>query len=141
MGWFADMIGGSVIKDTLAGADNLFTSDEERLQWETKKVEIEAQLEQKVMEAEEKINEHVTARHKADMQSDSKLSKNIRPVSLCIITGGLCLIIILSYCGFNLEKSLVSLVGDAWKLVLMFYFGGRSAEKGVKMIASALRKK
>ena len=144
--WTKIFSGGvsEVVDSVTGGLDNLFTSDEERLILANKKEEIKSVLKTKLTEMEVKvetyIQQNLTERHKGDMQSDSWLSKNIRPLTLSFISSGLSAIIVLSYFGWNPEKSLVVLLGDAWKLVLMFYFGGRSLEKGVKMIAGVLKR-
>ena len=144
--WSKIFSGGvsEVVDSVTGGLDKLFTSDEERMILANKKDQIKSVLQTKLTEMEVKVETYIqgqlTKRHEVDMQSDSWLSKNVRPLSLCFITGGLCLIIALAYFGFALEPTLVGLVGDAWKLVLMFYFGGRSVEKGVKMIAAVLKR-
>ena len=64
---------GNVIKDVGDVLDNLITSKEEKLEAQRKITEI---LEQ----ADKEAQEQVTERWKADMASDSWLSKNIRPL-------------------------------------------------------------
>lgn len=147
MGFWSKIFSGGVsdvVDSVTGGLDKLFTSDEERGILANKKEEIKAVLQTKLTEMEVKvetyIQQNLTERHKVDMASDSWLSKNIRPLTLGFISTGLSIIIVLSYFGWVPEKSLVALLGDAWKLVLMFYFGGRSVEKGVKMITSALKR-
>ena len=135
---------GEQVQKITGGLDKLFTSDEERGILANKKAAIKAQVETKLTEMEVKvetfIQENLTERHKVDMASDSWLSKNIRPLSLLHITLLVDAIIALGYFGYTLEAALVGLVGGAWNLVLMFYFGGRSVEKGVKMLAGALKR-
>ena len=147
MGFWTKIFGGGVsevVDSVTGGLDNLFTSDEERLVLANKKDEIKSVLKTKLTEMEVKvetfIQQNLTERHRVDMASDSWMSKNIRPLTLLFISLGLSLIVILSYFGWTPKESLVTLLGDAWKLILMFYFGGRSAEKGIKMIAKALKR-
>ena len=141
MSWFSSIFnGGEIVKDVLDGADNLFTSDEERLQWETKKLEIKAKIEAKLLEFEDQLNTHLDERQKLDMQSDSWLSKNIRPISLIHFVVVLDAIILLGYFGFTIPSAILTLVGTSVQLILGFYFGGRSLEKGIKMISGVLSK-
>lgn len=147
MSWFNKIFSGGVaevVDSVTGGLDNLFTSDEERGILKNKRAEIEALLQTKLMEMENEIEsfiqKQVSDRHSADMQSDSWLSKNIRPLSLIHVTVIIDAIIILAYFGFTLEAAMVALVGGAWELMNMFYFGGRSIEKAVKMIAGNFKK-
>jgi hypothetical protein len=77
------------------------------------------------------INEdkEVTKRHENDMLSDSKLSKNIRPLTLLIILAGYFMFATMSAFGYNATESYVQLLGQWGMLIMTFYFGGRSAEK------------
>jgi len=76
---------------------------------------------------------NLTERLKADMASDSWLSKNIRPATLIFI--------LLAYTGFAIASmfdyetrgNYVELLGNWGMVVMSFYFGGRSAEKIMDM--------
>lgn len=138
MSWFSSILGaGDLVETVTGGLDNLFTSDEERLQWETKKLEIKAKLEEKLADVEEKINEHVTERHKADMQSDSALSKNIRPLALIHFLVAMDVLLVLSFIpSLTISAAIISLVETGLYMGLGFYFGGRSVEKAVKIFSA-----
>jgi len=84
------------------------------------------QLEQDVIEMQE-----VTKRWSADMNSDSWLSKNIRPLSLAFLTLSLFLYIILdsSLKGFKIDKSWIDLMSSLLLLTYGGYFGARALEK------------
>ena len=73
------LITGGLIKDVGKVIDNLTTTDEERL---AAKLKIEELLEQ----ADKDAQDQVTARWESDMNSDSFLSKNIRPMVLIYLT-------------------------------------------------------
>ena len=73
------LITGGLIKDVGKVIDNLTTTDEERL---AAKQKIEELLEQ----ADKDAQDQVTARWESDMNSDSFLSKNIRPMVLIYLT-------------------------------------------------------
>ena len=74
-----EWLSGSVIKDVGDVIDKLTTTQEEKLEAQRLITEI---LEKADKEAQEQVSE----RWKADMASDSKLSKNIRPAVLIFLT-------------------------------------------------------
>lgn len=79
----------------------------------------------------EQIN--LTDRLKADMSSDSWLSKNIRPLTLIFILLAYFTFAMMS--AFNLETrgNYVELLGQWGMLIMSFYFGGRTLEKIMDM--------
>lgn len=72
---------------------------------------------------------NLTARHQADMTSDSWLSKNIRPLTLVAIFTGYFTFGIMDANGVKANESYVQLLGQWGMLVMSFYFGGRTLEK------------
>jgi hypothetical protein len=74
-------------------------------------------------------NNNISDRWKADMSSDSWLSKNIRPMSLIAIFLGYFLFAGASAFGLNANESYVSLLGQWGMLIMGAYFGGRTIEK------------
>lgn len=72
---------------------------------------------------------NTTDRWKADMSSDSWLSKNIRPLSLIAIFTGYFTFAMMSAFGYNANESYVQLLGNWGMLVFGAYFGSRSLEK------------
>lgn len=76
---------------------------------------------------------NVSDRWKADMSSDSWLSKNIRPMSLIAIFVGYFLFSMMSAFGYNANESYVSLLGQWGMLIMGAYFGGRTIEKLAEM--------
>jgi hypothetical protein len=96
--------------------------------------EIEAQVEAARLAADETEQRELTARHGADMASDSWLAKNIRPLVLATTTAVYLLFVVV--CAFalpveraDLALSLVSGIGSLLIAQVGFYFGGRSGEK------------
>jgi hypothetical protein len=81
-------------------------------------------------EAEQKA---VSERWTADMNSDSWLSKNIRPMSLIAILFGYFIFAMMSAFGYNANESYVTLLGNWGMLVFGAYFGSRSLEKITEM--------
>jgi hypothetical protein len=76
---------------------------------------------------------NVSDRWKADMASDSWLSKNIRPATLIYILSAYLLFAALSAAGINVQESYVALLGQWGMLVMTAYFGGRTVEKIMEM--------
>jgi hypothetical protein len=71
----------------------------------------------------------VTERWKADMTSDSWLSKNIRPMTLIALLTGYFMFALMSAFGYNATESYVTLLGNWGQIVMLAYFGGRTVEK------------
>jgi hypothetical protein len=72
---------------------------------------------------------NLTDRHKADMASDSWLSKNIRPATLIFLLFAYSGFAVASIFGFETRGAYVELLGQWGMLVMSFYFGGRTMEK------------
>lgn len=83
-------------------------------------------IDTRAFEAETKA---VTERWQADMASDSWLSKNIRPMTLIAILGAYFIFASCSAFGVNVNETYVKLLGEWGQLIMLAYFGGRTAEK------------
>lgn len=78
--------GSKLVDSAMGGMDKLFTSDDERNQ---ARVILEQSVNTMVVQMLDyaaKEEAERTARHQADMNSDSWLSKNIRPLTLVFLT-------------------------------------------------------
>jgi len=104
--------------------DNLHTSKEEKLEAERKIQEI-------IHSYESKMQEEVSERWKADMVSDSWLSKNVRPMTLIFLVISTVLLIFIDAgtIEFQVESSWIDLLQLTLLTVIGAYFGGRSWEK------------
>jgi hypothetical protein len=72
---------------------------------------------------------NVSDRWKADMGSDSWLSKNIRPMALIAIFVGYFVFTMMSAFGYRAEEAYVQLLGQWGQIIFLAYFGGRTVEK------------
>jgi hypothetical protein len=72
---------------------------------------------------------NLTDRMKADMSSDSWLSKNIRPMVLIFLLMAYSGFALASIFGYETRGAYVELLGQWGMLVMSFYFGGRTMEK------------
>ena len=115
---------GELIKSVGGVIDSLHTSKEEKLAAELKIKELIAQYEMEV-------EKNVTARWQADMNSDSWLSKNVRPLVLIFLVVCTMLLIFIDAGAikFNVKDSYVDLLQLVLITVIGAYFGGRSLEK------------
>ena len=104
--------------------DNLHTSEEEKLAAEQKIKELVANY-------EVEMEKQITERWKVDMNSDSWLSKNIRPMVLIFLVVSTILIIFIDAgtINFEVKPSWVDLLQLVLITVIGAYFGGRSLEK------------
>lgn len=127
--------GGELVKNITGLVDESKFSAEEK-----------AAHEIKVMEAVNKYNldilseatkqaisedQSITDRWKADMESDSWLSKNTRPMVMLSLLGFLFIIMILDSCEikFDVKPGYVSLMETLLITVVVAYFGSRGVEK------------
>jgi hypothetical protein len=85
------------------------------------------------IDAEKAAQTNVTERWKADMLSDSWLSKNIRPLVLCFLLLVYTMFSITSGFGFTVTQAYVELLAQMLMLVMAAYFAGRTVEKVVDM--------
>ena len=112
--------GGGVI-------DNLHTSKEEKLAAEQKVKELVANY-------EIEMEKNITDRWKADMNSDSWLSKNVRPLVLVFLVVCTVLMIFIDAGSINfvVEEKWTDLLQLVLITVIGAYFGGRTMEKRKK---------
>ena len=108
--------------------DNLHTSDEEKLAAENKIKEL-------ISDYETKMEANITDRWKADMNSDSWLSKNIRPLVLAFLVVCTVLMIFIDAGSINfvVEEKWTDLLQLVLITVIGAYFGGRTMEKRKKV--------
>ena len=119
-------------KDLVEGVggviDNLHTSKEEKLAAEQK-------IQELITNHQAKMEQNITDRWSADMNSDSWLSKNVRPMTLIflVISTVLMIFIDAGTISFTVEEKWTDLLQLVLITVIGAYFGGRSYEKGIKV--------
>jgi len=104
--------------------DNLHTSKEEKLA-------AEQEIKKLVSNYEVEMEKTITERWKMDMQSDSWLSKNIRPMVLVFLVVATVLLIFIDagVINFTVQDKWTDLLQLVLITVIGAYFGGRSLEK------------
>ncbi len=95
------------------------------------KAQFEKEMTQVWIDAEADIQKNVTDRWKNDMNSDSWLSKNVRPIVLLFLVLSTVLIVFIDagVIAFNVKEKWVDLLQLVLITVIGAYFGGRSYEK------------
>ena len=114
----------NLVKNVGGVLDNLTTSTEEKL-------EAELKIKDMIMGYEAEMQKQVTERWKVDMNSDSWLSKNIRPLVLVFLIVATVLLIFIDAgtITFKVEDKWTDLLQLVLITVIGAYFGGRSLEK------------
>jgi hypothetical protein len=110
-----------------------YDHEERLLELGIEKARLEQEELKALLEAAKNEDNNVSDRWKADMSSDSWLSKNIRPMTLVYILSAYLLFAGLSAAGINVNEAYVALLGQWGMLVMTAYFGGRTVEKVMEM--------
>lgn len=138
-----DFLSGSFLGKATGLIDELVTSKEEKANLNIEMQKLIQQGSKQVQEFMIEENKEVSKRHQSDMNSDSWLSKNIRPLALVFlmtifttfaVTDG-------NLGSFNVNDSYVGMLADWTKNVMFFYFGGRTLEKVAPKITEMFKKK
>ena len=122
-----NLITGGLLKDIGKVVDDLTTSEEERL-------EAKRRLQELLEKADSDAQQQVTERWKFDMQSDSFLSKNIRPLIMVFLTAMFTLLAFTdgNIGQFSIQKEYIPIFQTLLVTVYGAYFVGRTWEKGKK---------
>jgi len=107
----------------------------EKISGEPNISELDKQMLLAQIEMDKEDMKNISDRWKYDMESDSFLSKNIRPLSLGFLTLAMTCFIILdsSTINFNIDPVWVDLLKTLLVTVYLAYFGSRGVEKFKKI--------
>ena len=117
--------GASKLVDSVGSVlDNVITTDDEKL-------EAKRKLKELILSHEAEMERNITDRWSADMNSDSWLSKNVRPLVLIFLVVCTVLMIFIDAgtISFTVEQKWTDLLQLVLITVIGAYFGGRSFEK------------
>ena len=120
--------GASKLVESVGGVlDNVITTKDEKL--EAKRL-----LKKVILSHEAEMEKNITDRWSADMNSDSWLSKNVRPMTLIFLVVSTVLMIFIDAgaINFTVEEKWTDLLQLVLITVIGAYFGGRSFEKRKK---------
>ena len=120
--------GASELVNSVGGVlDNLTATKEEKLDAKRK-------LKELILSHEAQMEKNITDRWSADMNSDSWLSKNVRPLVLIFLV--VCTVLMIFIDAGTIEFTVEEKWTDLLQLVLITvigaYFGGRTMEKRKK---------
>ena len=121
-------IGGKIL-------DKVFPDPAQAEQAKLKLLEMQQNGELAKLNADVAEAHELTERLKADMGSDSWLSKNIRPMTLVFILLTYTTFAMMSAWDIEVNNNYVELLGQWGMLIMSFYFGGRTLEKIMDMKA------
>ena len=118
---------GKLVESVGGVLDNLTTTKDEKL-------EAKRKLKELILSHEAEMQRNVTDRWKADMNSDSWLSKNVRPLVLVFLVVSTVLMIFIDAgaISFTVEEKWTDLLQLVLITVIGAYFGGRTMEKRKK---------
>jgi cation transport ATPase len=91
--------------------------------------EYEAAMQREIQSAWESEQRNLTERHSNDMQSDSWMSKNIRPLALLYLMALYTLAFFM-----DVPETVLEMLRDLLMTVFVFYFGARTIEKVTAMV-------
>ena len=109
---------GELVKNVGGVIDNLHTSAEEKL-------EAERKIKELIASYETEMEKNVTERWQSDMNSDSWLSKNVRPMVLIFLVVCTVLLIFIDagQINFNVKEAYIDLLQITLITVIGAYFG------------------
>jgi hypothetical protein len=110
-----------------------YDHEERLLELGIEKARIEQEELAALLKAQANQEDNVSDRWKADMSSDSWLSKNVRPGTLVYLLTAYLIFALLDGGGYKISEAYVNLLGQWGMLVMTAYFGGRTVEKVMEM--------
>jgi len=117
-------VGSSVVGDVSEALDRFIRTKEDRDAFEKEMTQI-------FIRAEADMQKNVSDRWRYDMESDSWLSKNVRPLVLVFLIFNTMVLIFIEggVISFDVKQEWISLLQIVLLTVISAYFGGRSIEK------------
>jgi hypothetical protein len=119
-------IGGKIL-------DKVFPDPAQAEQAKLKLLEMQQNGELAQLQADMNEQNNVSERWKADLGSDSWLSKNVRPMTLVALLVAYFIFATASAFDIVVKPAYVELLGQMIMLIVSAYFGGRTLEKIMEM--------
>jgi len=126
MGFF-DFLGSGIIESVGKVADELITSDDERMEKENEKLKTQLSFKNEMAKNDLAYEGELTKRLQSDNQGNF-LTKSARPITLYLMLGLIFIMIFGNMFGITIEKQYVDLVQILAMTAFSFYFGGKSIE-------------
>lgn len=124
-----DILGGNLVKEIGLIIDDVVTSKEEKLI-------IKKEIDLKLMEFTSEYESEITKRHQADMASDNKFAKYIRPATLSFLLACLFAFAVTdgNFGDFTVRDRYIDLTEMWGGVAISFFFGSRGLEKIFKTV-------
>ncbi len=126
MGFF-DFLGSGIVESVGKVADELITSDEERMEKENEKLKANLQHKVEMAKADLAYESELTKRLQSDNQGNF-LTKSARPITLYLMLAMIFIMIFGNMFGIEIADKYVDLVQILAMTAFSFYFGGKSIE-------------
>ena len=117
-----------IIKGLVGNASNIL---DEVITTKEEKLEAKRKIKELILNHRVDMEKQISERWKADMASDSWLSKNVRPLTLIFVLVCTMMLIFIDagFISFHVESQWVDLLQLTVITIVASYFGGRSIEK------------
>ncbi len=126
MGFF-DFLGSGIVESVGKIADDLVTSDEERMEKDNEKLKTKLSFKNEMAKNDLAYEGELTKRLESDNQGNF-LTKSARPITLYLMLGLIFIMIFGNMFGIEIDKKYVDLVQILAMTAFSFYFGGKSIE-------------
>ena len=126
MGFF-DFLGSGIVESVGKVADELVTSDEERMEKDNEKLKTELAFKNEIAKNDLAYEEELTKRLKSDNQGNF-LTRSARPITLYLMLALIFIMIFGNMFGIEISDKYVDLVQILTLTAFSFYFGGKSIE-------------
>ena len=124
---FFDFLGSGVVESVGKVADELVTSDEERMEKENEALKANMQHKTEMAKAGLAYESELTKRLQSDNQGNF-LTKSARPITLYLMLALIFIMIFGNMFGIEIADKYVDLVQILTMTAFSFYFGGKSIE-------------
>jgi len=126
MGFF-DFLGSGIVESVGKVADELVTSDEERMEKNNEKLKTELSFKNEMAKNDLAYEGELTKRLQSDNQGNF-LTRSARPITLYLMLALIFIMIFGNMFGIVIDKQYVDLVQILTLTAFSFYFGGKSIE-------------
>ena len=126
MGFF-DFLGSGIVESVGKVADELLTSDEERLEKANEKLKTELSFKNEMAKNDLAYEGELTKRLQSDNQGNF-LTRSARPITLYLMLALIFIMIFGNMFGIEIADKYIDLVQILTLTAFSFYFGGKSIE-------------
>jgi len=125
---FSDFLSSNLVESVGKVADELVTSDEERLEKANEKLKTELNYKTESKKIDNDYEAEITKRNNSDNANGNFLTKSARPITLYLILFLISVMIFGGLFGVVISRDYIDLVKILALTVFSFYFGGKTIE-------------